>query len=104
MANVKLFKLVSGEVMVAEVKEQTDKVLSVSNPLGVHTEMTQNGIGIAPYPCEVQFLSDDDVKVFDFNMEHVMYVVEPVNTVKNMWNKTFGSGLVTPDENKKLIV
>ena len=97
MLNVKLFRIITGEEVVAEVVSETDDTVTVKNGLVV-LPGAQN-VGFAPWATVI----DRDNPEIVVSRTHIVYIAELDSGVKKKYNELFGSKLVTPDE-KKLIL
>ena len=74
----KMFKLISGEMVIALVDGETDLTLSVQNPLGVHFAPSPDGrLGINLFPLN-PFASTKEDKI-TFKKEHIMFEVDVVD-------------------------
>jgi len=97
MIDAKLFRIITGEEVVAEVVSETDDTVTVKNGLVV-LPGAQN-VGFAPWATVI----DRDNPEIVVSRTHIVYVAELDSGVKKKYNELFGSKLVTPDE-KKLIL
>jgi|TARA_B100000287_G_scaffold331340_1_gene316162 hypothetical protein len=97
MIDVKLFRIITGEEVVAEVVSETDDTVTVKNGLVV-LPGAQN-VGFAPWATVI----DRDNPEIVVSRTHIVYIAELDSGVKKKYNELFGSKLVTPDE-KKLIL
>ena len=96
--NVKLFRIVTGEEVVAELVSEDDNFITVKNGLVVLP--TPNGtVGFAPWATVI----DKSIPDLIIARNHVVYIAEVEEQVKNKYNELFGSKIVTPGE-KKLIL
>ena len=97
MIDVKLFRIITGEEVVAEVVSETDDTVTVKNGLVV-LPGAQN-VGFAPWATVI----DRDNPEIVVSRTHIVYIADLDSGVKKKYNELFGSKLVTPDE-KKLIL
>jgi hypothetical protein len=98
MINVKLFRIVTGEEVVAELVSEDDNFITVKNGLVVLP--TPNGtVGFAPWATVI----DKSIPDLIIARNHVVYIAEVEEQVKNKYNELYGSKIVTPGE-KKLIL
>ena len=97
MIDAKLFRIITGEEVVAEVVSETDDTVTVKNGLVV-LPGAQN-VGFAPWATVIDRGNPEIV----VSRTHIVYVAELDSGVKKKYNELFGSKLVTPDE-KKLIL
>ena len=97
MIDVKLFRITTGEEVVAELVSETDDTVTVQNGLVVLP--TNTGVGFAPWATVI----DPDNPDITLSKQHIVYVVPVQEDVAKRYNEMFGSKLVTPSS-KKLIV
>lgn len=98
MINVKLFRISTGEEVVAELVSETDTSVVMKNGLVV-LPTGQGGVGFAPWTPVI----DKDNPEVEVSKNFVVYIAEVDSQVKNKYNEIYGSKLVTPSE-KKLIL
>jgi hypothetical protein len=97
MAELRAFKLASGEEIVAEVVERDESYTTIKNPLGCVMQRAQDGhpvMGFVPWmqAADSPFLVKNNMIVIES---------EVASEVKNGYNQIFGTGIVIPP--KKLI-
>lgn len=97
MIDVKLFRITTGEEVVAELVSETDDTITLKNGLVVLP--TNNGVGFAPWATII----DPEEPEITLLKQHVVYNVKVQEDVRQKYNQMFGSKLVTPEE-KKLIL
>jgi hypothetical protein len=97
MLNVKLFRIVTGEEVIAEVISEDDATVTVQNGLVVLP--TGQSVGFAPWSPVV----DEDNRELVVSRNHIVYVGEISSSIKKKYNEIYGSKLITP-EDKKLIL
>ena len=97
MIDVKLFRITTGEEVVAELVSETDDTVTVKNGLVVLP--TGQSVGFAPWTPVV----DKDNPEITVSKNHIVYIAEVDSGVKKKYNEVYGSKLITPDE-KKLIL
>ena len=97
MIDVKLFRITTGEEVVAELVSETADTVIVRNGLVVLP--TNNGVGFAPWATVI----DNDNPEIELSWKHIIYKVPVQEDVAKKYNEMFGSKLVTPSS-KKLIV
>jgi len=95
--NVKLFRIATGEEVIAEVISEDDATVTVQNGLVVLP--TGQSIGFAPWSPVV----DEDNRELVVSRNHIVYIGEVSSSVKKKYNEIYGSKLITP-EDKKLIL
>ena len=98
MINVKLFRISTGEEVVAELVSETDTSVTLKNGLVV-LPTSQGGVGFAPWTPVI----DKDKPEIEVSKNFVVYIAEVDSQIKNKYNEIYGSKLVVPDE-KKLIL
>ena len=97
MLNVKLFRIITGEEVIAEVLSEDDTTVTVQNGLVVLP--TGQSVGFAPWSPVV----DEDNRELVVSRNHIVYIGEVSSSVKKKYNEIYGSKLITP-EDKKLIL
>ena len=95
--NVKLFRIITGEEVVAELVDETDTTVTVKNGLVVLP--TGQQVGFAPWATVI----DKDNPEITVSKTHVVYIAELDEGICKKYNEIYGSKLVTPDK-KKLIL
>jgi hypothetical protein len=97
MINVKLFRIVTGEEVVAELVSEDDATITLKNGLVVIP--TGQNVGFAPWSMVI----DKDNPNITISKNHIVYTVEVDTGVNKKYNEIYGSKLITP-EDKKLIL
>jgi hypothetical protein len=95
--DVKLFRIVTGEEVVAELVGETDTTVTVKNGLVVLP--TGQQVGFAPWATVI----DKDNPEITVSRTHIVYIAEVDEGITKKYNEVYGSKLVTPDK-KKLIL
>ena len=95
--DVKLFRIITGEEVVAELVSETDTTVTVKNGLVVLP--TGQQVGFAPWATVI----DKDNPEITVSKTHVVYIAELDESISKKYNEIYGSKLVTPDK-KKLIL
>ena len=95
--NVKLFRIITGEEVIAELLSEDDTTVTVQNGLVVLP--TGQSVGFAPWATVI---NEDNPEIV-MSKTHVVYIVEVASSVKKKYNELYGSKLITPEE-KKLIL
>jgi hypothetical protein len=98
MINVKLFRISTGEEVVAELVSETDTSVTLKNGL-VIIPTPQGGVGFAPWTPVI----DKDNPQVEVSKNFIVYIADVDSQVKNKYNEIYGSKLVVPDD-KKLIL
>ena len=97
MIDVKLFRIITGEEVVAELVSETEDTVTVKNGLVV-LPSAQN-VGFAPWATVI----NREKPEITVNRNHIVYIAELDSTIRNKYNEIYGNKLVTPEE-KKLIL
>ena len=95
MANIKLFKLTSGEEVIATVEEITDGTFTLKDPVTLVYRPKEDGTmtaGFAPFMPYAQ----GDIKLATLG---VICFGEPLQDMLNEYNRIFGSGIVVVTAN-----
>lgn len=92
--NIRLIRFLTGEEIIAEVVLDTEKVLTIKNPIRVLVIPNQSApnnpnIGFAPWS---EFTED---KTFDLNKDHILVQMTPIKQFIAQYMKTF-SPIITP--------
>tara|TARA_Y100000004_G_C8657203_1_gene303646 strand:+ start:176 stop:466 length:291 start_codon:yes stop_codon:yes gene_type:complete len=95
--DVKLFRIITGEEVVAELVGETDTTVTVKNGLVVLP--SGQSVGFAPWATVI----DKDNPEITVSKTHVVYIAELDESIGQKYNQIYGSKLVTPDK-KKLIL
>ena len=95
--NVKLFRIITGEEVVAELLSEDDTTVTVQNGLVVLP--TGQSVGFAPWATVI----DEDKREIVVSKSHIVYIAEVNSGVTKKYKEIYGSNLITPDE-KKLIL
>ena len=98
MIDVKLFRIVTGEEIVAELISETEDTVTVKNGLVV-IPSAQN-VGFAPL---VKTVINREKPEITLSRNHIVYIAELDSSIESKYNEIYGSKLVTPEE-KKLIL
>ena len=95
--NVKLFRIITGEEVIAELLSEDDTTVTVQNGLVVLP--TGQSVGFAPWSPVV----DKDNPEITVSRNHIVYITEVDSGIKKKYTGIYGSNLITP-EDKKLIL
>ena len=90
MSEVKLFRLNSGEEVLAKVLETTSSDWTIKTP-AIILPMGNGKLGLAPW---LPYCDTDNMTI---RFKAVAFVVTPKTALVNEYSSSFGSGLVTPD-------
>lgn len=98
MIDVKLFRIATGEEVVAELISEDDNFVTLKNGLVV-LPSADGRVGFAPWASVV----DRSIPELIIARNHIVYIAEVDPAIKKKYNELYGSKLVTPEE-KKLIL
>ncbi len=98
MIEVKLFRIATGEEVVAELVSEDDNFVTIKNGLVVIPTST-GSVGFAPWASVI----DRTIPELIIAKNHMVYIAEVDPQIKTKYNEVYGSKLVTPGE-KKLIL
>jgi hypothetical protein len=98
MIEVKLFRIATGEEVVAELVSEDDNFVTIKNGLVVIPTST-GSVGFAPWASVI----DRTIPELIIAKNHIVYTAEVDPQIKKKYNEVYGSKLVTPEE-KKLIL
>ena len=89
MSEIKVIKFVSGECAVTELEDDgaANSDYTLKNPIIIMP--TQEGLGMMPLN---PFGKSDKIKI---SKQHVLFIDDPDDEIKNVYNAKFGSGIVT---------
>jgi len=96
--DVKLFRIATGEEVVAELISEDDNFVTLKNGLVV-LPSADGRVGFAPWASVV----DRSIPELIIARNHIVYIAEVDPAIKKKYNELYGSKLVTPEE-KKLIL
>lgn len=96
--DIRAFRLVTGEDLVAEVVEDggaTGGMWKVNNPVQLamvpsREDPTKPTYGFVPYPAY------SDEKTLEFHASKVVFVVVPAREFTQQYDRLFGAGLILP--------
>jgi hypothetical protein len=90
MNDIKLVRLSTGEELITKLKSETDESYTLSKPaILIPAGKDQLAFGQwLPY-AEIE----DGITI---SKEYVIFVVDPVDDLKNQYSTSFGSGIVVP--------
>ena len=98
MIDVKLFRIATGEEVVAELVSEDNNFVTLKNGLVV-LPGADGRVGFAPWASVV----DRSIPELIIARNHIVYIAEVDPAIKKKYNELYGSKLVTPEE-KKLIL
>ena len=82
---IMLFKLVTHEEVLAEVSQETDTTVVLTNPVGVAVVRGKDGIPKTGTQVAIQ-------------KQHVVYSYVPADDFVNNYNQIFGTGIILPKQ------
>lgn len=91
--NIKVYKLTTGEEVLAEVVSETEDLVKLKNPVLVVMQRTQTGetaLGFMPF---MAYVADKTVVV---KTDKIILDSEVDEQLVNQYNSIFGSGIVVP--------
>jgi hypothetical protein len=89
--SVKIFKLMTGEEIVAEITNESDSSVSLKNCVALVLQPSRDGklgFGFVPFGAMV----DGDITI---SKDKLLFTAEASDDLKNNYNSMFG-GIVTP--------
>lgn len=89
--NIKVLKLVTGEEIISQIKEDDGINLLLVEPQ--RFVMTEEGVGSMP----LMPISKD--KEYKISKNHVIIIAEADDNIRNVYNSKYGSGIVLPSSN-----
>jgi len=98
MIQVKLFRIATGEEVIAELISEDENFVTVKNGLVV-LPSPDGRVGFAPWATVI----DKTIPELIIARNHIVYIAEVDPAIKKKYNEVYGSKLVTPEE-KKLIL
>jgi len=96
--NVKLFRIMTGEEVIAELLEETASYIKIQNGLVV-LPSANGSVGFAPWATVI----DRDEPELTIQKEHLVYTASVDEKIKKKYKEIYGSPLITPDEKKLLL-
>jgi hypothetical protein len=88
MMKAKVFKLISGEELIAEIFNYYNETVELKKPAQIVVQQTERGmgVGLAPYMPYVE----GNVHLY---RNAIASEGDPVDQMKNEYNRLFGSGI-----------
>jgi hypothetical protein len=99
MANIKLFKFVTGEEIIADIKTTDSDNYIISDAVTLVYRQKENGemtVGFAPF---MPYAGGD----ITINSKSIVATSDPQDDLKNEFNRIFGSGIVVAPANDSLL-
>ena len=100
---VKVYKLINGEDIIAEIEKETPSEIVLKNPAAIIVQQTADGRVGASFAPHAPFAKDNTVTIYKTAIAgHMEVDVKLVNE----YNRIFGSGIMiaSADEMPKMIV
>ena len=98
MINVKLFRILTGEEVIAEVVSEDENFVTIKNGLVVIP--TGQSVGFAPWATVIDKSFPDLI----IAKNHIVYIAEVDQTIKDKYNEIYGGRVLITPQDKKLIV
>lgn len=99
MIEVKLFRIATGEEVIAELISEDDNFVTLKNGLVV-LPSPDGRVGFAPWASVI----DRSIPDLCIAKTHIIYVAEVDPTVKKKYNEVYGGSTIVTPEEKKLIL
>lgn len=104
MSNIKIVRLATGEELICEVTHlkhtpQTDGAAYILKDVAILIPTQQNSLGLAPFMAY-----SDASKGMEIDPKFVMFVVDPVQDLKNQYQQMFSKIMTPESSDKKLII
>lgn len=87
--NIKFVKLITGEEIIADTELDANET-HFTLKKGVRIFPTEEGLSFVPFPMFAK-TTDGGIVV---KKEHIVYVVDPEDELRNAYNVKFGTGIV----------
>jgi hypothetical protein len=92
---IKMIKLVNGEVVLGGIKEETDDKIVFSKPMQLMLDPMQGGVGMIPYDA---VYIQEELEEFSFDKKHIMHEMKVHSSFEDAYNKqTTGIETITPE-------
>lgn len=88
MANIRVFKLISGEELIADLAQQFDSYLEIKTPATIMLQQTQQGVGVGLMPYMAY--ASGNIRLYK---NAIASEAEPDIKMVNEYNRIFGSGI-----------
>ena len=97
--NVKLFRIITGEEVIAEVLTEEEETVTIQNGLVVIP--SGQSVGFAPWAYTI----NKDEPEITINRSHILFIAKVDEGVEGKYHQVYGATnpLITPDK-KKLIL
>lgn len=86
--NIKVWKLISGEELIAEQVEHSSDSIVMKSPATIIMQQTENGVGLALMPYMPY--ADGNITLFK---QSIASVGAPSQKMVNEYNRLFGTGI-----------
>jgi hypothetical protein len=94
--NIKIIKLTNGEELIANVKDDNNSYVVLSEPQRI--AITEEGVGFVPF----SYFSED--KEIPMDKKNILAILNPNTDILNGYNERFGSGIVSTGGPSNLII
>jgi hypothetical protein len=88
MSTIKVWKLISGEELIAEQVEHSAESIELKSPATIIMQQTENGVGLALMPYMPY--ADGNITLMK---NSIASVGEPSQKMVNEYNRLFGTGI-----------
>ena len=93
--DIRAFRLITGEDIIAEVVSNKGDWWDLKNPVQLamlpsKADPTKNTFGFVPYP------SYTEAKEIRFNDHHIIFVITPAKEFIDQYDRIFGAGIIMP--------
>ena len=91
---IKVLKLVTGEEIISQIEKKDQKIVLKSPQKFMFTQE-----GVASIPL-IPFSSSE---TYEIDEKHVVFICDPDMDVRNIYNSKYGSGVILPSSDQKII-
>ncbi len=88
MTGIRVFKLINGEEIIAEIFNNFDKVIELKSPATIVIQQTQQGVGVGLMPYMPYATGN-----VNLHRTAIASDAEPDQKMVNEYNRIFGSGI-----------
>lgn len=85
---IKVFKLISGEELIAEVVDSREHEMTIENPTTIMMQQTERGVGVALVPY-MPYAG----KTVELSRSAIASTGEPLVEMRNEYSRVVGSGI-----------
>ena len=90
--NIKYLKLVTGEELVTDYKDEGESTVTLKNPLGILMSQTEKGFNIQLVPYG-SMAKDETILV---NHKNIVFTAEPETKLRNQYESITGQVITPP--------